>query len=120
VIGNSLPNQSEEGFPVGLGILVTGANDTTLLGNRVTNNHSIGIFVSSFVCPESGCGDPTFDPTSNGNHITANHLSNNGLAPDPLFSPLAAELSWGFTGSNNCWSFNQFGTSFPAPLPSCN
>jgi parallel beta-helix repeat protein len=120
VVGNNLPSQSPEGFPVGIGILVTAANTTTLLGNRVSDNHSSGIVVSSFICPASGCGDPTFDPTSNGNRITANILSNNGLLPDPLIGPFAADLAWDFSGSSNCWSLNQFNTSFPSTLASCN
>jgi hypothetical protein len=47
-------------------------------------------------------------------------VANNESKNTPLIEPLAADLSWDFTGSKNCWSYNQFNTSFPTTLASCN
>jgi hypothetical protein len=50
-----------------------------------------------------------------------NSVRQNGTDPDPrLISPaFAVDLAWDTTGTGNCWSFNKFGTSFPADLPTC-
>jgi hypothetical protein len=108
--------------PSGIGIVVSGANGTTIRQNRIGNNNFSGILVSSHVCPDDPtCGDPNFNPTANSNHIIGNTLIKNGTAPnpDPVLNQFRADLSWDGTGMNNCWSENQYSFSAPPVLPAC-
>jgi hypothetical protein len=44
----------------------------------------------------------------------------NGTTPAPTLPPVfAVDLAWDTTGTDNCWSNNQAGTTFPASLPAC-
>jgi Right handed beta helix region len=120
ITNNNSSIQSSEGLPTGAGMILAGADKTTIVGNQVSNNKSAGILVSSFTCPPPGCGALPFDLVPDGNKIVWNIVRKNGNAPDPSIGPLAADLSWDTTGHNNCWEHNQFGTSFLPSLPSCN
>jgi parallel beta-helix repeat protein len=130
ISGNLVTQNNKQGIPdgppSGIGILVTVADDTLIFDNQVSDNQLSGIFVTSRVCPgDPTCGDPHFIPTSNNNRIVANNVVGNGTVPNinPLLDALRADLSWDGTGSDNCWSFNQFVTSAsppPTTLSSCN
>jgi parallel beta-helix repeat protein len=109
-------------LPPGIGILLAGADETTVALNDVQNNSQAGVAVVSLclflqlqgfpVCPPLGV-----KPDSDANHIVGNRVVGNGTAPGlPGFN---GDLVWDGTGSGNCWSSNRFGTSSPSPLPAC-
>jgi parallel beta-helix repeat protein len=129
VTGNNKANTCPPGddvcaLPVGTGILLV-ATDTNLVDhNTVTGNNSFGIGIANFCVvthlPPLFCAGLDIDPNPNGNQITHNLGSGNGLAPDPTIAPLpGADLLWDGTGTGNCWQDNVADTTFPAPLPTC-
>ena len=127
---NNRPNTAEPGdllgiFPSGIGILLTGADTTTITANTVTGNQFVGIGVVS-VCLElsllgQSCDGLNIDPQSDRNRIIGNFVRGNGTVPvaNPLLDTFRADLAWDGTGNGNCWKANAFGTSVPALLPSC-
>jgi parallel beta-helix repeat protein len=130
---NNRPNTGQPGniasaLPPGTGVLLLGADATTVTLNNVVNNNSSGIAVASLclalalvgqTCP-SGLG---VNPLPDGNQITGNRVQGNGKVPTgiPLLNALEADLVWDGAGTGNCWSNNIFGTSVPPPslLPAC-
>jgi parallel beta-helix repeat protein len=131
VANNNRPNTGEPGdltslIPSGTGILLSGADTTTVTGNVVTGNDFSGIVVSSFCIGAALLGQPCtgldIDPDPDGNRVVGNVVLGNGMAPDPT-SPVAAfaaDLTWDGSGTGNCWSRNRFETSVPATLPACD
>jgi hypothetical protein len=91
----------------------------------VTGNQLSGITIISFCTAAAlsglDCTGIDIDPSPDGNEITNNLVVGNATVPfpDPSVDALRADLSWDGSGSNNCWSGNQFGTSVPASLPAC-
>jgi hypothetical protein len=66
------------------------------------------------------CAALDIEPNPDGNRILTNTVRGNAAAPDPSFPPVfAVDLAWDTTGSDNCWSGNRAGTTFPASLPAC-
>jgi parallel beta-helix repeat protein len=120
------PGDSVCQVPQGTGILVLAADDNQIGYNEVTGNDSFGIAVSN-ICvgqqlPPAICAIVSSDiqPDADGNAITHNTVTGNGLNPDPnLPPPFAVDLAWDTTGTGNCWSNNVFGTEFPPGLPAC-
>ncbi len=117
------PTELEAILPSGIGILILGADDMMVEDNHVTGNQYTGIAVVS-----TGLLGPTpgIDPVSDHVKIVSNQVKENGLNPQPSAFPasFAADLLWlgpaiGATGTGNCWSNNQYGTSFPSDLPAC-
>ncbi len=96
---------SEEGPPLsGLGILLAGANHTTVVGNTVTGNRPTGpSFASGGIAVASTAPLGGTDPV--GNLIKANKAHNN--QPD---------LFYDGTGSGNVFVANSCETSIPAGL----
>jgi hypothetical protein len=97
-------------IPPGTGILLLGADTTTVLGNEVSGNEFTGIGVAS-VCTGLellglSCAGLDIDPNADNNKITRNLLVNNGTVPSPLPIPSAA-LDWDGTGTVNCWSIHR-------------
>jgi len=130
VYNNNHPNFGETGsfesiVPPGLGILVLGTDNTTVEKNIVTGNNFSGITVFSTVVLAILAGIPldSFDiePNPDGAYIHKNVLKNNGSNPPvlPIVLP-GVDLLWDGSGTNNCWKDNNFSTSAPSPLPSCN
>ena len=127
---NNRPNTAEAGdllgvFPPGIGILLTGADTTTVAANTVTSNQFVGVGVAS-VCLELAllglpCDGLDIDPQPDMNGIIGNRVKGNGTVPlaDPLLDAFRADLAWDGTGNGNCWKANVFGTSVPALLPPC-
>jgi parallel beta-helix repeat protein len=109
--------------PPGTGILIDAADTNTVHQNTVRDNDSYGIAVANFCTgkPPEACDPPPadIDIFADGNHIVSNDVTGNGSNPsvDPVF---AVDLAWDTTGTDNCWSGNTFGTSFPADLPPCS
>jgi len=127
---NNRPNTAEPGDPLGalpsgIGILLVGADTTTITANTVTANQYVGIGVVSF-CLEAAllglpCDGLDIEPQSDSNRVFKNFVHGNGTVPlpDPILDSLRADLTWDGTGNGNCWKANAFGTSTPAVLPSC-
>jgi len=113
----------ESVVPPGLGILVLGADNTTVEKNTVTGNDFAGITVFSTLVLVSlgGISADSIDvePNPDGAFIHNNFVKNNGANPPPLDLP-GVDLLWDGSGINNCWKNNEFKTSAPSPLPSCN
>lgn len=127
---NNRPNTAEPGdllsvFPSGIGILLIGADTTTVRKNTVTSNQFVGVGVASVCFALSLLGQPCdgldVDPQSDDNRIVGNVVRGNGTqpVPNPILDPFRADLSWDGTGTGNCWKANAFRTSVPAQLPPC-
>lgn len=112
-------------LPPGIGILLTGADTTTIALNRVTGNQFVGVGVANVCLAVTLLGEPctglNIDPNPDGNRIEGNLVHGNGgvALPDPFLNALRADFAWDGTGSGNCWKQNSFGTSVPPALPAC-
>lgn len=112
-------------LPPGIGILMAGANTTTISANNVTGNQYIGVAVVSICLGLALEGQPCegldIEPNSDGNRIVGNVVRGNGTVPvpDPLLDSLRADLVWDGAGIGNCWKANSFGTSVPPGFPVC-
>jgi parallel beta-helix repeat protein len=119
------PEGGFEAFvPSGSGILIVGVDNTTATNNKVSNNNFLGIAVVSTLNLGALAGLPPeafadIEPNADGAKIISNKLEGNGTVQPAIPLP-AVDLLWDGTGVNNCWSDNQFTTSFPSPLPTCN
>ena len=130
VFKNNHENFGEEGslesvVPSGLGILVLGADQTTIENNTVTGNNFSGITVFStlVLVALGGATIDQFDmePNPDGTRVVDNVVQKNGGAPPVLDIPLpGVDLLWDGSGTDNCWSNNKFKTSYTSPLPACN
>jgi parallel beta-helix repeat protein len=117
------PGELESFVPSGSGILLVGADRTTVWGNVVTGNAFTGIAVGSTLLlgrlaglpPEAFAG---IDPNPDGARIVGNVVTGNGGESPIPFLP-AVDLLWDGSGTGNCWQRNTFGTSVPSPLPAC-
>jgi parallel beta-helix repeat protein len=126
---NTRANSAEAGdilaaIPAGIGILVVGADTTTVTGNRVTGNPFSGVTVVNLclgLALQGQACNVDVDPISDGTRVVGNAVRGNGTVPIgvPELDALRADLSWDGTGTGNCWSRNAFDTSVPAPLPAC-
>jgi parallel beta-helix repeat protein len=110
--------------PTGTGILILGADRTTVEDNLVTGNQFVGVGVASTTFLTSLAGIPVtgIEPNPDGTVVQANVvLGNGGQSPFPTIP--GADLLWDGAGKHNCWSANVFETSFwplsPLPLPTC-
>jgi parallel beta-helix repeat protein len=111
-------------LPPGLGILVAGGQGTTVAANDVRDNGFAGIAVASLclglALQGNACTGLDIDPDPSGDRVLGNRLARNGTASlPPPFDALAADLVWDGSGTDNCWSANQFRTSVPPELPAC-
>lgn len=110
--------------PSGSGILIVGTDQTTVKDNTISGNNFTGIATVSTLILGSLAGLPPeafadIEPNPDGARIEKNTLSNNGSAV-PAGLPLpGVDLLWDGSGNNNCWSKNNFSTSYPAALPQC-
>ncbi len=122
----SVPAGGFEFFvPTGSGILVVGADNTTIQKNIISHNNFVGIATVSTLIIGSLAGLPPeafadIEPNPDGAKITENILTKNGSAAPPGLPLPAADLLWDGSGSNNCWSKNVYATSYPSALPVCN
>ena len=113
-------------LPSGIGILLAGADTTTVTENAVTGNQYVGVGVTSLclllALQGQPCGGLDIEPLSDGNRIVGNVVRGNGTVPipDPLLDSFRADLAWDGTGNGNCWKANTFGTSVPPGLPTCH
>jgi parallel beta-helix repeat protein len=110
--------------PVGTGILLIATDRNHVVANRVSGNNSFGIALANYCLatnvPAPECAALDIEPNPDGNRILNNRVTGNGTAPDPRLPPVfAVDLAWDTTGTDNCWSGNQAGTTFPTSLPAC-
>jgi parallel beta-helix repeat protein len=128
VYNNNAPNTASPpdivaAVPSGSGILIVGADRTTVEGNLVTGNNFTGIGLASTLFlgrlahlpPAAFAG---IDPNPDHNEIEDNVVVDNGARSPIPFAP-GADLLWDGTGVGNCWMGNLFLTSFPSALPDC-
>jgi parallel beta-helix repeat protein len=110
--------------PTGTGILILGADRTTVFGNVVTGNQFTGIALASTTFLASLAGIPVtgIEPNPDSTEVRSNIVLGNGTT-SPFPTIPGADLLWDGTGNHNCWTANLFVTSFwpgsPLPLPSC-
>lgn len=129
---NNRANSAEPGdiiavLPPGIGILVLGADATTVYRNEVKHNAFAGIAVASLCLAFQlqgfpGCPALGVEPNPDGNRILQNRVSRNGGKPTgtPL-DALMGDLVWDGSGSDNCWSGNRTTPGAPQPpLPACH
>jgi len=120
------PGSLESVVPKGLGILVLGADKTTIENNIVTGNNFAGITVFSTLVLGALAGIPPaafadIDPNPDNARILRNFVKKNGSSPPVLSIPLpGVDFLWDGSGTNNCWKNNFYDTSYPSPLPTCN
>ncbi len=120
------PGELESFVPSGLGILILGADETTVEQNTVIGNNFAGITVFSVLVLGALAGIPPeafadIEPNPDGAKIYKNVVLQNGKVPPSLPIPLpGVDLLWDGSGINNCWSNNNFKTSYPSQLPLCN
>ena len=127
---NNRPNTSNPGditaiFPPGLGILLVGADTTTVTENDVTHNGFAGIAVTSlclaFTLQGQACPPLDVDPNPDHNRIVRNRSTGNGTIStgNSVLDSFRGDLVWDGSGVDNCWQDNKFATSIPAVLPAC-
>jgi parallel beta-helix repeat protein len=119
------PGGGFEAFvPSGCGILIVGPDNVTAENNTVQDNHFLGIAVVSVKVLAALAGLPPealagIEPNPDGTKVKGNVANSNGTVQPALPFP-AVDLLWDGSGSNNCWSSNNFKKSFPQQLPNCN
>lgn len=110
--------------PSGIGILIVGTDNTTVEQNQVKGNNFLGIGVFSALTLGQLANIPpeAFDiePHADWAKILNNNLVNNAAGPSPIPFLPAVDLIWDGFGTGNCWSGNNYTSSVPSPLPSCN
>jgi parallel beta-helix repeat protein len=113
-------------FPPGLGILLVGADTTTVTQNHVTQNGFAGIAVSSlclaFELQGQACPTLNVDPNPDYNRVVLNQSTGNGTTistRNPALDALRGDLVWDGSGAGNCWRGDKFATSVPSALPAC-
>jgi parallel beta-helix repeat protein len=119
------PDDAVCAVPVGTGILLVGADRNHVVENRVRGNNSFGIAVSNYcvamALSQAQCDALDIEPNADGNRVQSNRVKGNGAAPDPSLPAIfAVDLAWDTTGTDNCWSKNKAGTTFPSSLPACS
>ena len=120
------PSDAVCGVLSGTGILVLAADDNLVAHNVVMGNDTFGIAVANFCVAQAidpdTCALLGIEPNADDARVVFNVVFGNGTDPDPrLLNPVfAVDLAWDETGSGNCWSNDQFRTSFPEDLPSCS
>jgi len=127
---NNLANFAEAGqfesfVPSGTGILIVGSDRTLVENNKVRKNNFVGIATVSTLVLGALAGLPPeafadIEPNPDGTRVVKNLLINNGTIAPPGLPLPAVDLLWDGAGEKNCWANNQYTTSFPAVLPTCN
>ena len=101
VFANNTENFGHEGtavaaVPAGSGILVMANDDVEIFDNRISDNRSANIIVtSSYTVGFGGDDDPTFDGYPEGIYIHDNELSGGGDDPDGILRVLGLILNGG-------------------------
>lgn len=104
------PTATVSKVPPGMGMLIMGADETTVTGNTIANNHSVGIAVVGLAALFSNPTMLDVEPNTDGTKLLANTYTNNGKQPTKEFLDLAkdagitmgGDLLWDGTGKNNC------------------
>ena len=114
----------ESVVPSGCGILIVGTDKTIAQDNQVTGNNFTGIAVVSTIRLGALAGLPPeafadIEPNPDGTRIVHNTVTGNGTVNPGLPLP-AVDLLWDGSGTDNCWSKNTYGSSYPPTLPACN
>jgi parallel beta-helix repeat protein len=113
------PTEVISRLPYGVGLLFLSTDMTTVSGNMITDNGSIGIGLLSLPADLASL-DPRVDPNPDYNRFFDNLVVGNGTNPDPKLGLLGlppVDILWDGTGTRNAWLNNEFGTSYPEDLP---
>ncbi len=119
---NNLPNFSGGGLadfvPSGSGILVVGADTTTVQQNVVRGNSFVGIGVANTGLLALLGGPPPIgvEPFPDHTRVLGNVVLGNGGAQPIPFLPPGVDLLWDGTGADNCWARNKSGASLDLNL----
>jgi parallel beta-helix repeat protein len=118
------PDDAVCDVPPGTGMLLIATDRNRVVANVVRGNNSYGIALTNYCVATNlsptDCAALDIEPNPDGNRILTNTVRGNAAAPDPSFPAVfAVDLAWDTSGSDNCWSGNRAGTSFPASLPAC-
>ncbi len=108
-------------IPHGAGIVVTGADDIEIHGNRIRGHRSVGIVVGRLPLLYSK-KDQAIEPLSNRVHIRNNHLAENGEAPHPkalLFYGGVGSIAWDGHGEGHCIAASLSKRQTGKPMPHC-
>jgi hypothetical protein len=93
---------------------VLAADDNVVAHNVVMGNDTFGIAVANFCVAQAidpdTCALLGIEPNADDARVVFNVVLGTGTNPDPrLLNPVfAVDLAWDTTGSDNCWSFDQF------------
>jgi len=115
------PNSIVGQLPQGLGIVVTGADDTVIEDNVVKDNESVGISVSR-LAKEQAQKDERLEPFADHNRVRFNYVLDNGRNPHPFVVEqigAGADFAWDGTGEGNCESLPDQAVRGGATLPAC-
>jgi parallel beta-helix repeat protein len=126
VVANNRPNFGDPesivgSLPHGIGILLMGADDTSVENNQVRENASLGIAITR-LAEEHAKKDPPLEPMTDGARILANHLDANGTAPHPSITKGyggGGDFGWDGTGTGNCADLADGARTVGAPIAAC-
>jgi parallel beta-helix repeat protein len=113
------PEEIISRLPYGVGLLFLSTDLTSVSGNMITNNGSVGMGLLTLPA-DLALEDPLVDPSPDRNHFFDNLVLGNGTNPDPKLALLGlppVDILWDGTGNRNAWYNNEFGTSYPQDLP---
>ncbi len=108
-------------LPHGLGILVMGADDTSVHGNWVKDNVSAGIGIVR-LAEDQAAKDPELEPLTDRVRVGPNFLRRNGLEPHPLITEGyggGGDFLWDGTGTDNCADLSDAAVRGGAPMRGC-
>lgn len=108
--------------PIGTGILVLGTDDSEFYNNRIENNQSYGIGITSLYQVYEPDEIGNIGPLPENNYVHDNQFSNNGSDPDQEVKDAGlpgADLLWDARGYGNAWDESD-ASRFPPLLPGPN
>jgi parallel beta-helix repeat protein len=118
------PEDAVCSVPPGTGILLVATDRNHIDANKVSDNRSFGIALTNYCVAlnisATDCAALDIEPNPDGTRTTSNTAKQNGKNADSSVpEPFRTDLAWDTTGTDNCWSSNTAGTTFPSPLPAC-
>jgi parallel beta-helix repeat protein len=98
--------------PAGTGMLLVGADDTTIERNVVRGNNSLGLGI---IANPFAAADPRIQPTPDRDRVLRNVLLGNGRHPDPVRATTpGADAIYDGSGTGTCFAANMLKAEFPA------
>ncbi len=110
---SALPTDDTADLQPGIGIIIAGADRTTVRHNTVSGNHLAGLTLVDFCLDRADvCAMPglEIDPKPDGNHVIGNVFSGNG-------TPV---IYFANGGKGNCFEHDRPASVDAPPLPACH